>query len=317
MDPAPSCGRGALVEAITAFLAHKHPARLPLIREALEKTVDEAGPQAIRLLSERLAVAGSDWTYYPRDPLARRIHEVLAVPVLQQEPSVTGAEHLKDVAGKPLVLVANHLSYSDANAVDVLLQRTGVREVSDRLTVIAGPKVYSNVRRRFSSLCFGTIKVPQSAARSSEEAMMKPRDVALAAQRVIQLAQDRLALGEALLVFAEGTRSRSGQMQPFLPGVARYLQFAGTWVVPMGIAGTEKLFPLAEDSLHPVRLTLTIGRVVPASLIRDRTQGNRKLIMDSLGVAVAALLPLEYRGVYADGVPGLDAARRVCDALFE
>ena len=149
MDPAPSCGRGALVEAITAFLAHKHPARLPLIREALEKTVDEAGPQAIRLLSERLAVAGSDWTYYPRDPLARRIHEVLAVPVLQQEPSVTGAEHLKDVAGKPLVLVANHLSYSDANAVDVLLQRTGVREVSDRLTVIAGPKVYSNVRRRF------------------------------------------------------------------------------------------------------------------------------------------------------------------------
>ena len=39
----------------------------------------------------------------------------------------------------------------------------------DRLTVVAGPKVYSSLRRRFSSLCFGTIKTAQSNTISTED----------------------------------------------------------------------------------------------------------------------------------------------------
>src|SRR6185503_7636379 len=101
-----------------------------------------------------------------------------------------------------------------ANVLEVVFQRTGANHLSDRLTVVAGPKVYSNIRRRFSSLCFGTIKVPQSSARSTDDAVMNAREVARGARLAIQVAQERLGLGEALLVFAEGTRSRSGGMQP-------------------------------------------------------------------------------------------------------
>jgi hypothetical protein len=38
--------------------------------------------------------------------------------------------------------------------------------------------------------------------------------------------------------------------------------------------------------------------------------------MDAIGVAIARLLPPEYRGVYAEGAPDQAAARAVADAIF-
>lgn len=294
------CGREALVETIVRFLARERSADARGIRLCVQRAIDESEPTAVDSLSERLSKAGGDWTYYPHDPLARRIHHALAPQVLQPEPVISGAHHLDAVAGAPVVIYANHLSYSDANVIEVLLRRAGACELADRLTAAAGPKVYSNVTRRFSSLCFGTIKVPQSSDRSSEDAVMNRRDVALAARRAIQIAHERLALGEALLIFAEGSRSRTARMQPFLPATARYLEQPGTWVLPVGITGTEKLFPIDGAALRSVPITMTIGRAARASDIRNRFSRDRQAMMDAIGRAVGELLPPEYRGVYAD-----------------
>jgi len=315
-DGAFACGRGPLVDAITSFLAHGHAPQLGDIRATLERTIDDAGPDAIGSMASRLSAAGADWQYYPRDPLARRIHHVLAPCVLRHDPAVTGGAHLSHLSSEPLLLVANHLSYSDANVLDVALQNSGHQALCDRLTVVAGPKVYSNVRRRFSSLCFGTIKVPQNSGRSSEEAVMHPREVARAARRAIEVAQDRLRLGEALLVFAEGSRSRSADMQPFLAGVARYVDCAPSWVVPIGLAGTERLFPIDGDALNPVPITVAIGRPVEAHVLVDRTRGNRRTLMDCLGFAIADLLPPAYRGVYKSEGGEAQAPRRLASELF-
>lgn len=293
-----TCGREPLVETIVRFLSRERDIDAREVRECVERAIDESGPDAIDALSSRLLLAGSDWAYYPPDPLARRIHHALAPRVLRPEPVVRGAHHLEAVRGKPLVVFANHLSYSDANVVEVLLRNVGATCVADRLTAIAGPKVYSNVARRFSSLCFGTIKVPQSSERSSEEAVMHPRDVARAARRAIEIAHERLSLGEALLIFAEGSRSRTAQMQQFLSGTARYLDTPGAWVLPAGLTGTEKLFPIDGAALHSVPVTLTIGRPMPASDLRDRFPRDRQSMMDHIGGLVAELLPAEYRGVY-------------------
>jgi 1-acyl-sn-glycerol-3-phosphate acyltransferase len=293
-----ACGREPLVDAIVRFLAREHTSDVREIRACLERAIDEAGPGAIDSLTSRLAGTGADWTYYPRDPLARRIHHALAPRVLHS-PVVSGIEHLDRVAGNPVVMYANHLSYSDANVLDVLLQNAGAELLADRLTVVAGPKVYSNISRRFSSLCFGTIKVPQSTERSSEEAVMNARDVARAARRALAIAQERLRLGEALLVFPEGTRSRSGRMQQFLSGTSRYLAAAGTHVLPVAITGTERLFPIDAGALHPVTVTVTVGRPIDADALRHQTRGDRRQMMDAIGMAVAELLPPEYRGVYA------------------
>lgn len=294
------CGREPLVETIVRFLARERAVDAQEIRACVERAIDESGPGAIDSMSARLLRGGADWGYYPHDPLARRIHHALAPRVLQPKPVVGGVQHLNAIANAPLVIFANHLSYSDANVVEVVLRSVGASSLADRLTAIAGPKVYSDPTRRFSSLCFGTIKVPQSSERSTEDAVMNPRDVARAARGAIRTAQERLSLGEALLIFAEGTRSRTAQMQQFLSGTARYLELPGTWVLPIGVSGTEKLFPIDGAALHPVPITMNIGRPILASDLRDRFRKDRRLMMDCIGRAVADLLPLEYRGVYAE-----------------
>ena len=292
------CGREPLVDAIVRFLAREPASDTREIRACLEQAIDESEPDAIERMAERLARSGSDWAYYPRDPLARRIHRELAPRVLKHDPIVTGTEHLDTVAAGQIVIIANHLSYSDANVLDVVLQKVGAAWLADRLTVVAGPKVYSSVSRRFSSLCFGTIKVPQSTERSRDEAVMNPRDVARAARRAIDIAQERLRLGEALLVFPEGSRSRSGDMQPFLPATARYLGPSGTWVLPTAITGTERLFPIDAGALNPGPISVTFGRPISADTLHAQMHGNRRAMMDTIASAVAQLLPVRYRGVY-------------------
>jgi 1-acyl-sn-glycerol-3-phosphate acyltransferase len=310
-------GRDPLIAAITTFLAGQDARTLDLIRHSLEIEIDRAGADALGRLGARLAATGTDWDFYPRDPLVRRIHHVLADFILMQDSTLYGVEHLASVADQPVVIFANHLSYADANLLEVLLQRAGGSTLSDRLTVIAGPKVYSSLKRRFSSLCFGTIKTPQSRALSSEEAVMNAREIARAARLSIDIAHERLRLGEALLIFAEGTRSRTRGMQPLLASVARYLDCPDVWVLPVGITGTEALFPIGEDTLHPVRAVGRIGRPIQASVLGQRSEGDRRLMMDGVGLAIAELLPPEYRGAYGDEVADLVDARRVLRTLYD
>lgn len=288
--------REALITAITTFLSGWET--LDEIRECLKRELDSAGPRALIRLSRALSDAGRDWGHYPRDPLARRIHQVLADRILLPESTLQGKDHLAALDSGPVVIVANHLSYADANLVEVMFHRAGADQICDRLTVIAGPKVYSSLKRRFSSLCFGTIKVPQSSGVSSEDAVMDPREVARAARRSIEIAHERLRLGDVLLVFGEGTRSRTRGMQPMLAGVTRYLEVPGTTVLPVGIVGTEALFPIDEDELHPVRVEVRVGRPIPAEDIRERCGGDRQSMMDDIGRAIAKLLPPDYRGAY-------------------
>jgi len=301
----------ALTAALATFLAGRDAGTLRDIRAAFDREIADAGADAFTHLTRRLADEGADWTYYPSDPLARRLHHVLAEWLVPHDSALFGIEHLAAVDGRPLVIIANHLSYSDANLLEVLLHRIGADSLGDRLTVIAGPKVYSDVKRRFSSLCFGTIKVPQSHALSTDQAVMDPREAARAARRGIDIAHERIRLGDALLVFAEGTRSRTRGLQPMLAGVTRYLEVPGTYVLPVGLTGADAWYPIGEETLYPVRIVARIGAPIEARVLRERADGDRRLMMDAVGLAVAELLPLEYRGAYADDVRDLDDARRL------
>ena len=218
--------RDVLIDAILEFLADQDLLTLRDIRAGLEQEIDNAGPEALQALKARL-VADNGWDYYPPDPLAQRIHHRLADRFLGHESELREALQLAEINAAPVVVVSNHLSYADANVIEVLLRRAGAVDMANRLTALAGPKVFTSRQRRFSSLCFGTIKVPQSAEVASGEAALSERAVARAARQSIEVALERLRQGDALLLFGEGTRSRTSAMQPMLAGAARYLDVPG------------------------------------------------------------------------------------------
>ncbi len=118
-----------------------------------------------------------------------------------------------------------------------------------------------------------------------------------------------------MLVFAEGTRSRTKGVQQMLSGVSRYLDPDGTWILPIGITGTEALFPVGDDTLHPVQAIARVGTPIDAALLRDRSNGDRRLMMDVVGLAIAGLLPEDYKGVYAPDADGLEEARAILTAV--
>jgi 1-acyl-sn-glycerol-3-phosphate acyltransferase len=309
-SPAPPIGREQLVSGITKFLANQDAATLEAIRVALHRDIDRAGPDAVVTLAERLAHTGEDWDYYARDELARQIHRTVADHILQDS-RLLGIEHVLGLGDAPVVIFSNHLSYSDANLLEVLAHRAGGTGLARRLTVIAGPKVYSSLKRRFSSLCFATIKTPQSSSLSTDNAVMNPREVARVARHCIDVAHERLRQGDALLVFAEGTRSRTTELQQTLPAVSRYLDGPDVHVLPAGIVGGEAMFPIGEEALYAVTVVARVGKPVLTSTLRKACGGDRRLMMDVVGLAIAAQLPATYRGAYADVAPDLDEARRV------
>jgi 1-acyl-sn-glycerol-3-phosphate acyltransferase len=290
--------REVLLAAILEFLSKQDRLALGDIRAVLEREIDAAGADELQALKRRLG-ADHGWAYHEPDPIARRIHHVLSDHFLTADSELIGGDRLTALGGAPLIIVSNHLSYADANVIEVLLQRGGAGNIADRLTALAGPKIFTSVQRRFSSLCFGTVKVAQSADVATGEAAIDVRAVARAARQAIDAAMARLDAGDALLLFGEGTRSRSGAMQPMLPAAARYFEKPGTWVVPAGLIGSEAMFPVGELTLQPARATLRIGVPVLAEECLARGNGDRKAVMDALGADVAALLPEPYRGAYA------------------
>jgi 1-acyl-sn-glycerol-3-phosphate acyltransferase len=305
-----------IVERILAFAGERPPDELASFRVRLEQLLASEPGDAVRTFVDRILTTGSEFTYFPPDPLARRVQHVVAEFVLKPDSQVLGAEHLTGVIDRPLLLLSNHLSYSDANLLEFLLRRAGCDSVADRLTVVVGPKVYSDPFRRFSSLCFGTIKTPQSATRSSDEAVMPPREVARRARQAIAAAMERQQLGDAILIFVEGTRSRKGVMQRALLGVARYLESPDTMLVPVAICGSERFVPIGVEQVNPTRVLIRVGRPALASDLAALSGNSRQLRMDAVGVAIARLLPPEYRGVYADGAPELAEATAVADGVF-
>src|SRR5262249_21207328 len=97
------------------------------------------------------------------------------------------------------------------------------------------------------------------------------------------------------------------------PGVARYLDVAGSRVLPIGLTGSEHLFPVGDPTVHPARVVMHIGRPIRSQALRERAGGDRRLMVDAIGLAVADLLPPEYRGICADR----DRYAKAADVLLD
>lgn len=119
-----------------------------------------------------------------------------------------------------------------------------------------------------------------------------------AMRRMIALMEE----GKCLVIAPEGTRSRTGSLIEGKPGVAYLAARSGFPVIPIAITGTEDKNILGNvKRLRKTKITLSGGKpfVIPPLPKTDRDEALKKSI-DEIMCRIAALLPEEYRGFYAD-----------------
>ena len=118
-----------------------------------------------------------------------------------------------------------------------------------------------------------------------------------------RLARRILDSGQVLFVFPEGTRSRDGALHEARDGVALLALRTGAPILPVGIAGSNGVWPRGQKLPHPGgHVTVNVGRPfrledeLPPGTDRKAAKGfATELIMRR----IAALLPPAQRGVYA------------------
>jgi 1-acyl-sn-glycerol-3-phosphate acyltransferase len=304
-----SVDRAALCAGLAAGLADWGAGELDALTRTVERELSDFSDAELAIFGARLSDTGATWGFYPHDPIARRMSRLAHSLVLRPPSEMAERESLEIARRQPVFFVANHLSYVDANVLDALIVRAGYEDVADRLTVVAGPKVYSLPVRRLASLCFGSIKIPQSQSIASGDAVMPRREVARLAVKTLECVEERHRAGDHVLIFIEGTRSRTGGMQRVLAASARYYEGPGAIIVPIGLWGTENLVPLDSEKATPAQVSARAGRPVEAAKLFERADGRRPVIADALGFLIADLLPPAYRGTYRQVTPALAAAR--------
>jgi 1-acyl-sn-glycerol-3-phosphate acyltransferase len=123
-----------------------------------------------------------------------------------------------------------------------------------------------------------------------------------------RLATRILEKGYVLLVFPEGTRSPTGELQEAKDGLAMLAMRTGAQIVPVGINNTDAIWPKGRKLPMPFprrKVTVRVGKpfrvedVIPAGT--DRKAAKTVATTAIMG-RIAALLDARHRGFYADAI---------------
>jgi 1-acyl-sn-glycerol-3-phosphate acyltransferase len=109
-----------------------------------------------------------------------------------------------------------------------------------------------------------------------------------------------LKSGVMLGIAPEGTRSKTGELQNPRAGIAFLATKASVPIVPAVIIGTDKTFAELKRFRRP-HLILKVGppfRLEP--IPRKDRSAKMQVYTEDIMLRLAALLPEQYRGVYAD-----------------
>lgn len=177
----------------------------------------------------------------------------------------------------PLIVVANHINFLDA---PVLFSRVHPR----RVTGFVKSETWQNPTLGLLFDVWKTIPLERGEA-----------DVGAFREGLAALKD-----GAILAVAPEGTRSGHGRLQPGRPGVVLLALHSGAPILPLVYYGSERF----HDNVRRLRRTdfrIVVGQpfYLDAGGLKV-TRDVRQAIVDEMMYQIAALLPPDYRGVYAD-----------------
>lgn len=153
---------------------------------------------------------------------------------------IEGRVHLP--ARAPFILVANHSSHLDAIT---LARALPFRQVGHIFPIAAGDTFFTRpLTSVFATACMNALPIwrKNCGAHSLNEL------------------RERLVRDEIIyILFPEGTRSRTGEMAPFKPGLGRLVAGTSIPVVPCFLDGGWRALPPGRHLPRPAKLRLRIG----------------------------------------------------------
>ncbi|MGL5634519.1 MAG: lysophospholipid acyltransferase family protein [Sarcina sp.] len=196
---------------------------------------------------------------------------------------VNGLEKVKEVEGS-IIFIGNHLSNSDGLVLDRVLKK----EYDPHF--IAGVKLNGDPMTNIGMRLIKTINItPNSADKEALKTII-----------------DASKSGKNILMFPEGTRSRTGQMIEAKKGINLIARLTKATIIPFGIYGSEKLMPINKDG-NMGRETFVHSKVIvnfgePVIIPKKEKDEDRHAydakVLEIYMKSIARLLPEEYRGFY-------------------
>lgn len=218
---------------------------------------------------------------------------------------VFGKENLQRVrelltGGSKIIFTPNHLSNADAPVISKTLVENGFADLEQKLVFLLGQKLAGNPLRKG----FSFIDVwPKTMTPTDDKEKLKAWKMNGSGLRITKEALDKNYI---VLIFPEGTRSRSGSLNRGVPEVSHYLTTSeNTFIIPIGITGTEKILPPGAKWPKFGNMTIRFGEPRSVSSLDNSIPKNlpkpdrKQLLVDKVMMEIANLLPDNYRGIYS------------------
>ena len=196
---------------------------------------------------------------------------------------VEGFENI-DKSKKTKIFICNHLSNADGLILDKIL-----REKYDP-TFVAGVKLSNDPVTKYGTMMVKNIAIkPNSADKDAITSIVK-----------------LVRAGENLVIFPEGTRSRTGSMIEAKKGILLIARLTKADIIPIGMTGTEVLLPINEDGdmageqFNYADVNIKVGDPItlPSKEKDEDKHAYDDRCMEYIMKSIANLLPEKYRGVY-------------------
>jgi len=183
--------------------------------------------------------------------------------------SIIGKENLPK--GQSYVLIANHSSHLDAICLSATVP---IKQINRTFSVAAKDYFFSSFWRSF----FSAILVNAL-----------PFDRKDNKRKSLELCADVLQLSEQVLImFPEGTRSNTGDIQAFKKGIGILVAGTDRLVIPSYIDGAHQAWPKGNRIPRPKKVIVRLGKPMNFNYL-SRTDENYENIAKSTEEAVRML----------------------------